>query len=234
MNQVKTYELTGDTKIMADGQRVRRIRAIIDIPHQGVRKGDIGGYVQSYRNLTGFAWVFDDAVVRDSSVVRGFASVAGNAEVSGDTSVVSRLASIRGEARITNSLVTDSATVAGNAVVESARVLGNSYILSGAHICPDVTVMGDSYVIDIDVHSSDEVINVFLGGQPVTITPKYIHVFGHILRVDPNRIKIINNDLKSQFTTNDFEWCERWWGSVVALQQAMLMTRGDDKCRNNN
>lgn len=233
MNKYRAYEITDDTKLLPNGQKVNRIRALVDIPHHGVHAGDIGGYVMSYNNLLEMAWVADDATVHGSSVVRGFASVTGEADVC-DGSIISRMACVRGSAKVINSLVTDSATVGGDAYIESSCVKGNAYVLSGAHIFPGVTVTGDAYVTDIDIHSSDEVINVFLGGQSVTITPRYIHIFGHIILGVTNIIKVINNDFKSQFTTKDFEWCERWLGAVIALQQAMLMPRDTDQCRHNN
>ncbi|MCL4380996.1 hypothetical protein M1141_01830 [Candidatus Marsarchaeota archaeon] len=51
------------------GFNVHRIRALIDIKNEKglviVKKGDLGGFVEDYHNLSqsGSAWIFDDAIV---------------------------------------------------------------------------------------------------------------------------------------------------------------------------
>ena len=81
MTEVKTYELTGETKVNEWGVTVKQIRALVDIPRTGVRKGDIGGWIEGDELANGLHRVSGDAWVS------GDAQVFGNARVSGDARV---------------------------------------------------------------------------------------------------------------------------------------------------
>jgi hypothetical protein len=80
MNDRK-YEFTGETKTNAWGVTVQQIRATVDIPRAGVKKGDIGGWIESAELRNG------DALVYGNAWVSGNAWVYGNAWVSGDAQV---------------------------------------------------------------------------------------------------------------------------------------------------
>ena len=86
---MKKYELTKETKTLADGTVLHRIRALMDISRYGVKSGDLGGWVEKYDNLSqdGDAWVSDNAWVSDDAWVYGNAKVSGNACVSDDAKV---------------------------------------------------------------------------------------------------------------------------------------------------
>ena len=77
----KKFELTTDTKIHF-GRKLFRIKALVSF--RNVQVGDLGGYVESEKNLSqsGDAWVYGDAEVY------GNAWVCGNAEVCGDADYV--------------------------------------------------------------------------------------------------------------------------------------------------
>lgn len=83
------YILTDET-IKIDGHVLHRIKAIKNF--SDVIKGDLGGYIESDKNLSisGDAWIYDNAVVYgnakvfDNAVVSGDAKVYGNAWVYGD------------------------------------------------------------------------------------------------------------------------------------------------------
>ena len=76
---MKKYELTNETKTLAGGTVLHRIRALRDIPRFGVKAGELGGFVEEENNLSqdGDAWVFCNANVY------GNANVSSDAEVSG-------------------------------------------------------------------------------------------------------------------------------------------------------
>jgi hypothetical protein len=84
------YYLTNDV-IDIDGHKLHRIIAARDIPEINVKKGQLGGYIESERNLShrGTAWVFDNgqvyeqASVIDGAIVRDEARVHGKACLSG-------------------------------------------------------------------------------------------------------------------------------------------------------
>ena len=75
------YEFTGEVKICF-GRTLHQIRAKISFGN--IAKGDIGGWIESEKNLSqeGNAWVSGDARVF------GDAWVSGNAWVSGDASIM--------------------------------------------------------------------------------------------------------------------------------------------------
>lgn len=88
---MKKYELTKETKTLADDTVLHRIRALRDIPRHGVKAGDLGGFVEAENNLSqdGNARVHGDAWVDGKARVYGYAEVYGDAEVCGDAKVSS-------------------------------------------------------------------------------------------------------------------------------------------------
>lgn len=74
------YEITDITEYRFD-HNVYRIRALKDFGD--VNKGDLGGFVSSYDNLSqhGDCWIYDDAVVVEE------ANVIENAKIKGDTKI---------------------------------------------------------------------------------------------------------------------------------------------------
>lgn len=79
---MKKYELTGETKEIG-GVTLHRIRALVDIPGNDVKAGDLGGWIEVERNLSqkGAAWVADEARVMGEARVMDSARVTGKARV---------------------------------------------------------------------------------------------------------------------------------------------------------
>lgn len=106
------YDFTGETKVI-DGITLHQIRALRNLNSRPIKKGDLGGYIESETNLdqNGNAWVHTravvygtafvtgGAVVADASVVRGNARVRDNAQVNGN-SLVEGDADVHGIARL--------------------------------------------------------------------------------------------------------------------------------------
>jgi carbonic anhydrase/acetyltransferase-like protein (isoleucine patch superfamily) len=141
---MKKYKLLLDKKIKtASGVNLYRIKALRDFGE--VEKGDIGGYLQSEKNLSheGNAWVYEDAWVF------GNAKVYGNAEVSGEAEVFNN-AQIYDNARVFgNTEVFDNAQVYGNAkIFDDAKVFGNALIYGNAWVLDNVCVFGNAEVYD--------------------------------------------------------------------------------------
>ena len=78
---MRKYELTAN-QINITGTTLYQIRAIRDFG--GIKRGDIGGYIQSENNLShnGNAWVYGNARVR------GNARVCDNADIYKDTHIL--------------------------------------------------------------------------------------------------------------------------------------------------
>lgn len=60
---MKKFELTSETIVNALGVTLFRIKATVDIDRFGVKKGDLGGFIEKEDNLSGNAWVYDNARV---------------------------------------------------------------------------------------------------------------------------------------------------------------------------
>lgn len=112
-------------------QPFMRIKALVDIPRHGVKKGQLGGLVAGEFNLsqTGDAWIGKDAIVSDSALVSDDALVAGQARVRG-SAIISGTATVKG-----NALVTDQAIVRDAATVtDDARIADKSEVSGSAHV----------------------------------------------------------------------------------------------------
>ena len=70
----KYWEYTKE-EIYHLGYRLRRIRALIDLPDRRVKKGETGGWVSDSAEVSGSAWVYDEARVYGSARVSDEARV---------------------------------------------------------------------------------------------------------------------------------------------------------------
>jgi len=79
----KKYTLTDDS-IVVNGKKLYRIKALRSF--SDIKKGDLGGYVESELNLShnGKCWVSGNAKVSDNAKVSGNAWVYGNSRVFGN------------------------------------------------------------------------------------------------------------------------------------------------------
>lgn len=134
------YRLTRETKRVGN-KALYRIQATAPLDHIGVGAGELGGWIESEKNLSqdGLAWVGDDAMVMDQAVVTDDATVAGTAMVHG-------MAKISGSAK-----VYDDADVGGEAIVTGqAEVFGDAEVGGAAYLFSDAQV-SDAVVIDSNI-----------------------------------------------------------------------------------
>ena len=144
------YEL-----IPSDKQGLYRIKALKDF--NDVKKGDIGGYVESEKNLSqlGDCWIYDNAKVYDNAEVCDNAQVFGKAKVYGNTLVCGN-ALIYDNAQIYDDAeIYDSASVYGNAqiynsasVYGNARVFDDAQVLGNARVCDSSQIYNDALICD--------------------------------------------------------------------------------------
>lgn len=99
--------------------RIIALREITLITGKRIKKGDKGGYIESYENLSqvGSCWVDDNAMVWGNARVRGYAIVRDYAKVK-DNAEVGFCAEVRGHA-----IVTDYAEVRGRAIVKDYTIV---------------------------------------------------------------------------------------------------------------
>lgn len=110
-----------------------RIRALRDFGL--VKKGDIGGYVESEFNLSheGYCWIYGNARVYKNAIVFGHAQVFGLAQVFG-------YARVEGHARVYDTAcVFDYAYIKGDAQVHGNAVIGQRMMVSFSDVTDDLT-----------------------------------------------------------------------------------------------
>ena len=131
------YELTdiGHPHVLG----LHRIRALRDIPVVGVKAGDLGGWVESEKNLSqhGDSWVGDGALVFNEARVHGNAQAYGKARAFGN-------AQIYGESQIYgNAWAYENARIYGNAsVYDDVHAFGNAQIYGRAQMYGNALAYG--------------------------------------------------------------------------------------------
>lgn len=187
------YELTDDM-IEYKGHTLHRIRALYDldfaptdgwIPCVGIKKGTLGGYVESKDNLSAgiletdeYIYSYGDLETEDGCLythghdnvlyttgwVGDEAMVYGNAKVYG---FVTGNAEVYDNAQISSDgWVDGNAKVYDNAVIERARVTDNAQIHGNATLTE--CLVGDDMNIDRDLMDDDS-IHAYLTGVPTSL-----------------------------------------------------------------
>ena len=167
MDYEKKYEL-----IPSDKEGLYRIKAMKDFSN--VKKGDIGGYVQSENNLShdGNCWIYDNAVVCDNAIIQDNAKIYGKAEVWYDAVIQDNAkvfdnTQVYGNARIYgNAFVCDNAIIFGSAriydeaiVRDNARVFDNAFVWGYAIIKDNAVIRGEVNVCDKAIVRDNMVVN---------------------------------------------------------------------------
>lgn len=124
----RKYEFTSETKEFS-GHTLHRIRAVRDFDTEfcHVKAGDLGGWIESEKNLDQdyTAWVADEAMVFEKVCVSEEACVSGHAQVFGEAIVTG-----------------------GAEVTDNARIFGTAFILDSVKIYGDTQFCGDTMVSD--------------------------------------------------------------------------------------
>ena len=143
------YVLTNEKKIV-DNTTLFRIMADRDIPEIHIKKGELGGFVESTYNLDqeGSCWLFDDSCAYEKGRLRGDALAYNHSRIYGKA-IVSEKARLRdfvkiyGKAQVYSraeimdmSEVFDNARVGGSS---SIRKLSKIYERASVHGYPTVT-----------------------------------------------------------------------------------------------
>ena len=112
-----------------------------------VAKGDLGGFVTSYHNLSqkGNCWIYncasiirnahvsEDAQIRDRVVVSGCARIFGNAKIS-ENAKIYRNAEISGNSRVCgDARVKDYANISGCVIISGNAKIKNQTLIKGVY-----------------------------------------------------------------------------------------------------
>lgn len=142
------YELVLSDIVQYACRTLYRIRALKAIG-RNVSIGDLGGYIESERNLSGIgdSWVFGNAMVYGNAMVFDNAMVSDNARVYGDGKVYGKADIFR------NAEVSGNAEVFGDAVV-----CGNAKLSGNAQVYGDAEVSGKAWIFDnAKIHGKTDV-----------------------------------------------------------------------------
>lgn len=140
------YELT-NIKDDYRGTTIYRIRALEDIRNDfesgiqfKVRKGDLGGWVSGYHNLSqqGKCWIYDNSIVTDNARVEDDAIVYGNSIMHGNSSAYNR-------SQIKESYLFKNSMVLGDAYINSSRLYDDSKVMRSSLILFS-TLMGNTQI----------------------------------------------------------------------------------------
>ena len=161
----KKYELVPETGTKLYNRPMYRIRALKDF--SDVKKGDLGGYVESEDNLsqTGNCWIYDDsivglgarvinnAVVKDCSTVIAHSEISDNAVIE-DDSHIDNSTIVSDQSRVIKSFITNESAVVYKSVVRNSFVEQSSAIIDSA-VGPDVHIKNGA-VIRFDINNSED------------------------------------------------------------------------------
>lgn len=161
---MKKFELDHTSQTKYNGRTLYRIKALKDfVTTDGslIHKGDLGGYVQSEKNLdqNGTSWIFKgalalddsrvkddaqlhhDALIKDNAVIKNRASAHNNVKITGH-------ACVSQEAVITrNAQITNHATVCGKAFVTGDAIVGGyATITDTAKVHDQTDIKGHAFV----------------------------------------------------------------------------------------
>lgn len=150
----KKYTLMKRMALHNSGRILYRIKALCDF--DDVKKGDLGGFVESERNLSqyGNCWIYNDAIaygsgrVTENAKIYDKVKVYGNAEVSGDAYIYGNVrvrdsawvygvteidgaVSIKGTSEVRNCFISGSLDITGNAVINKNIKTEDDYITVG-------------------------------------------------------------------------------------------------------
>lgn len=155
----KKYEIVEEySRTMPDGTILHRIRALKKLNNcQEVEKGELGGWVEGYHNLSqeGDSWLHDESAAYQNARVFDDAVAFDNATLFGDARMF------------------DVATAYHNSKVSgNARVGGNSFITDETHITECASLSGNAgaygkTIMKGDAHATDKIIltDATIGGE---------------------------------------------------------------------
>ncbi len=168
-NKIKKYTLLSDDTISINSTVLYRIKAVRSF--NDVKKGDLGGYVQSENNLShdDDCWIYDNSSVFDNAKVSGNASIHGESQICG-------YAKVYGYAQVNSSIIKDKAEIYDEAFIEDSTIKGSVKVnykseVKKSYLRDKCAVIGNSLVVnshigDMAIIDSSKAINAqFIGGM---------------------------------------------------------------------
>ena len=216
---INKYKFTGHT-MQYQGRTLYRIQALRSF--NDVKVGDLGGWVESYNNLSQFddAWIYDEAKVYDNAKIYDNAKVQDYAIVSGNAQIynfanISDKAQISHKARIYDRAhVYNYAQISGMAkIYGKAQIYGFAKIYGEARVNWESKVYNDAQVYDQAYISRTAEIygkaKIYENAEITDEAKVYGHsteIFGNAI-ISGNAIVEFNKDymvLKNNWSNNEY------------------------------
>lgn len=147
MAKQQKYEFTDEFKYLTQYVKLRRIRAVMDIPEHNVKKGDLGGWIQKVSNLPrdNQAWVADEAIVYGNAVIKDASRVEKNALVFGKSiiegsSVITGRARIERKVHVSDSKISTDVKLIGTIDVSRSKIGGNTVVEDDVEISDSIII----------------------------------------------------------------------------------------------
>jgi carbonic anhydrase/acetyltransferase-like protein (isoleucine patch superfamily) len=229
---MKKFSLTEETKVVfgVTLYRIKSLRTFSD-----VKKGDLGGFVETESNLSNSndSWIYDNAQVYDNAHVSCNARVSdnacicGNAWVSG-SAVVYDNALVAGNARVhLNASVYGNARIYGNAsIYGNSKVSGNACVYDRVRIYDNALVSGDA-----KVHSSAKIV----GEAVITSNVLSIDFDTYDITVTDNHIKIgcqqhtklawwsfTDEEIDTMDVGKSLKWWKKWKPVLMVILEVKI------------
>lgn len=190
----RKYKLVKRDFIIHEGRKLYRIKALKTVgTFSDVYKGDIGGYVEGYHNLSqeGHCWIYHDAKVYENARVSDCALIGGDAEVFGNAEVKN------------NAAVGDRAKVYGNAkICGFARVTSETVVFGNAEITGNSDIFGCCNLIYGNALLKEKagIIGIIRGKSACHISDNAL--IENVIKIDCNKpiIKLSGNSMIKEFT----------------------------------
>lgn len=213
------YELTKEQKVIStfviDPTPVSRIRALRDFGD--VKKGDLGGFVQSEKNLRqdGTCWIYDNAVVLQDACVYDDSKIKDNALVYGKaniarTSIVQHNTKICGNSSVYDSTISDFVILS-----HDSRII-NSIINKRARIADRIRITNSTI-------SSDERLGTNLHITNAIISNKFDYFVVDNIGSEEGSLSVYNTDTGIRVTRGCFR------GTLDEFKKAVEATHGSNK-----
>ena len=130
------YELLLYDYVNFVDKKLYRMRAIRDFENRKgvVKKGELGGFIEGFDNVSGNGWITNDSLVFGNAYVKDYCIVSGS-------SVIHDKAKILGKASIVNSRIHEEALIEGRVTIKDSVISGRAVLL-------DDVIVDDSIVTD--------------------------------------------------------------------------------------
>lgn len=225
----KKYELVPETVTKFYNRTMYRIRALKDF--SDVKKGDLGGYVESEENLsqTGDCWIYDNSIVGlgarviNNAIVKECSTVIEHSEISDYAiiekgSLIDDSSIVCDQSIVIKSIVTNSSAVIYNSTIHEKSLIEQSSCICGVVVGPNTHVKNGA-VIRFCIDSDEDYV-VYKApmsyGRSLTASTK-IDAWScdpHANTAEKLRAYLIDDEVLAE----DDEYL-RWYDSIVAFHK---------------